>query len=328
MAVSITRRELGAAILPGFAAGLLGLPFFDARAAEDVLNFQAVWLNDPEFLGYMIAIENGYYKAEGLTVNYSTGGPSLIPEGTLLSGKADVAMTSSLTTAQAIFQKGAPLVVIGMQYQKSPFGVISLADSNIKTMKDLAGKTIAVPTISENLVLAALKLSNLTARDVHIVPYVFDPSQLINGQVDAITDYVTLLPFLAEQQSGKKVNSFLFYDVGIPQSQDSLVVTKDTLKAKRSQLVKFLRASRKGWQENFVDPKKYPTLYNDTWFKGVGSTIEAGIYFNTIQLGLMQNPKGFFAMSEDDIKRNLDAFATLGVKSNASMFDMSLLAEA
>ena len=327
MAFSMTRRELAASILPGFSAGLLGFPVVNAFAAEDVLNFQADWLNDPEFLGYMIAIDNGYYKTEGLSVNYSSGGPNLIPEGTLLSGKADIALTNSLTTAQAIFEKGAPLVVIGTQYQKSPLGIITLASSNIKTMKDLAGKTIACPTISQSVLVATLKLANMTTHDVQIVPYAFDPSPLINGEVDAIADFVTQLPFLVEQKSGKKVSSFLFWDAGLPLYIDLLVVTKDTLKTKRSQLVKFLRASRKGWQENFADPAKYPKLYSETWFKGLGSTLEAENYFNTMQVELMQNPKGFFAMSGDDIKRNLDALATLGIKGNASMFDSSLVAE-
>jgi hypothetical protein len=70
--------------------------------------------------------------------------------------------------------------------------------------------------------------------------------------------------------------------------------SRTALKTKRAQLVEFLRASRKGWRENFADPKKYPPLYNDTWFKGLGSTIEAEVYFNTMQLALMENPKGFF----------------------------------
>lgn len=327
MAFLMTRRAAAAAILPGFAAGLLGFPVNGAFAADDTLNFQADWLNDPEFLGYMIAIDKGYYKAEGLTVNYSSGGPSLIPEGTLLSGKSDVALTNSLTTAKAIYEKGAPLIVIGTQYQKSPLGVISLASSRIKGMSNLKGKTIACPTISEAVLLAMLKLANLTRDDVHIVPYAFDPTLLINGEVDAIVDFVTQLPFLVEQKSGKKTSTFLFWDAGLPLYIDLVVVTKDTLKKKRPQLVKFLRASRKGWEENFADPTKYPKLYNHTWFKGLGSTIEAELYFNKTQKELMQNPKGFFAMSDEDIKRNLDALAKLGVKGNASMFDASLVAE-
>jgi ABC-type nitrate/sulfonate/bicarbonate transport system substrate-binding protein len=325
MPLSMTRRALGAAILPGLAAGMMGFPA-PSRAEGDVLNFQADWLNDPEFLGYMIAIDNGYYKAEGLTVNYSSGGPSLIPEGTLLSGKSDIALTNSLTTAQAIFEKGAPFVVIGTQYQKSPLGVISLADANINSMKDLAGKTIACPTISESVLVATLKLANMTRKDVHVVPYAFDPSPLINGQVNAIVDFCTQLPFLVEQKSGKKVSSFLFYDAALPMYMDLVVVKKDTLKAKRSQLVKFMRASRKGWDENFADVKKYPTLYNDTWFKGLGSTLEALLYFNETQQALMANPKGYLAMSDDGIKRNIDALGTLGIKANASMFDTSVLA--
>jgi ABC-type nitrate/sulfonate/bicarbonate transport system substrate-binding protein len=91
-------------------------------AALDALNFQANWINDPEFLGYMIAIDNGYYAAEGLAVTYMSGGPDLIPEGSLLSGKADIALTAINSTVKAIAEKAAPLKIIGTQYQKSPAG--------------------------------------------------------------------------------------------------------------------------------------------------------------------------------------------------------------
>jgi ABC-type nitrate/sulfonate/bicarbonate transport system substrate-binding protein len=326
MALELTRRGFGEAALSGLTASVFGAPT-RAVAAESKLIFQADWLNDPEFLGYMIAIDNGYYKAEGLSVEYLSGGPSLIPEGVLLSGKADVALTNSLTTAKAIFEKSAPLVVIGTQYQKSPLGVISLASKNISSLKDLIGKTIACPTISESVLVAALKLANIPQKDVRIVPYAFDPTPLINGDVDAVADFVTQLPFLVEQKSGQKVSSFLFWDVGLPLYMDLLVVTKDTLKSRRPDLVKFLRASRQGWKENFADPKKYPPLFDQTWFNGLGSTPEAELYFNSTQLGLMENPKGFFSMSEADIKRNLEALAGLSIKATAEMFDTSLLAE-
>ncbi len=327
MALHLTRRGLGAAALSGLAASAVNSPFVRASAAESKLTFQADWLNDPEFLGYMIAIDNGYYKNEGLSVDYLSGGPSLIPEGVLLSGKADIALTNSLTTAKAIFEKGAPLVVIGTQYQKSPLGLISLASKNITSLKDLVGKTVACPTISESVLVAVLKLANIPLKDVRIVPYAFDPTPLINGDVDAIADFVTQLPFLVEQKSGKKASYFLFWDTGLPLYMDLLVVTKDTLKEKRPELVKFLRASRRGWQENFADPKKYPTLFDQSWFKGLGSTLEAELYFNSVQLGLMENPKGFFAMTDSDIKRNLAALAGLSVKATVDMFDTSLLAE-
>jgi ABC-type nitrate/sulfonate/bicarbonate transport system substrate-binding protein len=324
---TISRRQFGkaaAGLGAAAAAGVLGAPF---AAAADTLNFQSVWLNDPEFLGYMIAIDNGYYAAEGLAVNYMSGGPNIIPEGALLSGKADIALTNIVTTATAVVEKGAQLVIIGAQYQKSPVGVISLASANIAGPKDLVGKTVACPPLSKNALNAVLAIAGVPQDKVRVVPFTFDPTPLIDGSVDAVVDFVTQIPFLVEQKSGKKASSFLFWDFGLPLFVDLVVVAKDTLKAKRPQLVKFLRASQKGWAENFVDPKKYPALYDSTWFKGLGSSPEAELYFNQTQLALMQTPRGIYYMSDEGIARTIEALGRFGLKTPRDLFDTSLFGE-
>jgi ABC-type nitrate/sulfonate/bicarbonate transport system substrate-binding protein len=324
----LTRRQFSKAALGSAGAAVFaatGLP--GLARADTTLNFQSVWLNDPEFLGYMIAIDNGYYAAEGLTVNYMPGGPDVIPEGSLLSGKADIALTNIVTTAKAEVERGAPLVIIGTQYQKSPLGVISLASANINGPKDLVGKTVACPPLSQNAFYAVLKIAGVSTDQLRVVPYTFDPTPLIDGDVDAVVDFVTQIPFLVEQKSGKKASYFLFWDFGLPLYVDLVVVTKETLGARRDDLVKFLRASRKGWAENFADPKKYPQLFQDTWFKGLGSTIEAELYFNQTQLGLMDTPKGIFYMSDEGIDRNIDALSKLGIAAKRDMFDTTLFGD-
>jgi hypothetical protein len=108
---------------------------------------------------------------------------------------------------------------------------------------------------------------------------------------------------------------------------DLVVVTRETLKSKRADLVKFLRASQKGWAENFADPKKYPALYDSTWFKGLGSSPEAELYFNQTQLSLMQTPKGIYYMSDEGIARTIEALGRFGLKAPRDLFDTSLFGE-
>jgi ABC-type nitrate/sulfonate/bicarbonate transport system substrate-binding protein len=205
MTLVTSRRQFSKTAL-GLGAGALGLAGALPRnaAAADELNFQSIWLNDPEFLGYMIAIDKGYYAADGLKVNYFPGGPNLIPEGALLSGKADVALTNAVGLAIAVSQKGAPLKVIGTQFQKSPLGVISLASSNIKEPKDLIGKTVAAPPLSLAIFKACLAVNNVPADKVKVVPFNFDPTPLATGNVDAAVDFVTELPFLSSRRAGRR----------------------------------------------------------------------------------------------------------------------------
>src|SRR4051812_45376958 len=141
MVLSISRRRF----LASSAAALAAIPFTTRLAmAADALNFQASWINDAEFTGYFAAIDNGYYKDEGLEMNYASGGPDVIPESTLIAGKADLTLTTPDTTIQAIATQGAPFKIIGAQYQKNPLGVVSLAKNPIKSPMDLVGKVLAV----------------------------------------------------------------------------------------------------------------------------------------------------------------------------------------
>ena len=327
---SISRRQfskaaitsLGTAALTG-VVGSSGQPAF----ALDKLNFQSIWLNDPEFIGYMIAIDNGYYAAEGLSLNYMPGGPDVIPEGALLSGKADLSLTHLTGVVRAVAEKGAALKVIGTQYQKSPVGVISLEQSNIKQPKDLAGKTVACPPLSIATFVAMLKVEGVPRDKVRVVPYTFSPAPLVKGEVDAVVDFILEIPFLAEHKSGKKVSYFLLWDAGMPLLMDLFTVTSDTLKTKRSQLVKFLRASRKGWMENNADPGKYPARFAESWFKGNGSSLDAEIFHNRAQIPFMANPKGLFALDASTIDASLAALGHVGLNGSRDIFDLTLLAE-
>jgi ABC-type nitrate/sulfonate/bicarbonate transport system substrate-binding protein len=301
--------------------------FASRMLAAETLNFQSIWLNDPEFIGYMIAIDNGYYAAEGFQVNYMPGGPDVIPEGALLSGKADISLTHLTGVVKAVAEKGAPLKVIGTQYQKSPVGVISLEQNNIRQPKDLVGKTVACPPLSMSTFLAMLKVNGVPREKVRVVPYTFSPVPLVKGEVDAVVDFVIELPFLAEQKGGRKTSYFLVWDAGMPLFIDLFTVTADTLKNKRSQLVKFLRASRKGWMENNADPSKYPARYANSWFKGNGSSLEAENFHNKTQIPFMANPKGLFVLDAASIDASLAALEHVGLKGSRDIFDLTLLAE-
>lgn len=323
MRLAIDRRKFLKLSAAASAAATLG---GRAASAGTPMTMQAAWINDAEFAGYFAAIDKGYYSAEGMDLTYLPGGPDVIPESTIIAGKADLALTTPDTTIKAISEQGAKFKIIGAQYQKNPIGIVSLASKPIKTPQDLVGKTLAVPPVNVISVEAMLKLNNIDKAQVNIVPYAYDPTPLIKGEIDASLDFTTNVPFTIKQ-AGPEAVSFLLYDFGFTIFNDTVVVTEDTLNAKRKELVSWLRASRKGWDENFVDPAAFPPMWADTWFKGTGRTVENEIYFNTAQKPLMVNEGGIFAMSEESIEKNIKALSEVGIKATRDMFDTTLLAE-
>lgn len=327
MTFSLSRRNFNKAAFAGLAASTLSPLGGIARAEEAKLAFQSIWINDPEFSGYFIAMDKGYYAAEGLSIDYLPGGPDVIPQASLLTGKADIALTSMIETATAITEKGANFKVVGAQFQKSPDSIISLEATGIKTIKDLAGKTVACPPLNLGPFKVLLEVNGVAENDVKIVPYTFDPTPLATGQVDAVVDFMTSLPFIIEQTSGKKTSYILFSDAGMAFGQDLITVTEDTLTSRRKDIVGFLRASRKGWVEDFKEPGKYAKEFEETWYKGNGYTPEAAQFHSKIQISLMESPNGVFSMDDAWIDGNIASLEKIGIKVSRDIFDSSLLAE-
>jgi ABC-type nitrate/sulfonate/bicarbonate transport system substrate-binding protein len=271
-------------------------------------------------------MDQGYYTAEGLDLTYLPGGPDVIPEATIVAGRADLALTTPDTTIKAIVEQGAKFKIIGAQYQKNPIGIVSLAKNPILTPADMVGKTIAVPPVNTISVEALLAMNGIDRGSVNIVPYAYDPTPLIKGEIDASLDFTTNVPYTIKTM-GEEAVSFLLYDFGYTIYNDTVVVTEETLAAKRKELVAWLRASRKGWDENNVDTTLWPSKWETTHFAGTGRTIDNEVFFNTAQLPLIQSPGGVFAMSEEGIAANIEALSKVGITATREMFDTTLLEE-
>jgi ABC-type nitrate/sulfonate/bicarbonate transport system substrate-binding protein len=322
MTLTIGRRSfLQTAAMAGAA---LAMPQM-ARAATP-FTMQAAWINDAEFAGYFLGMDKGYYADEGLELAYLPGGPDVIPESTIIAARADLALTTPDTTIRAIVEQGAKFKIIGAQYQKNPIGVVSLKKNPINSPADLAGKTIAVPPVNIVTIEALLALNGIDKAQVNIVPYAYDPTPLVKGEIDASLDFTTNVPFTISQL-GEEAHSFLLYDHGVTLYNDTVVVTEETLATKRKELVAWLRASRKGWIEALADPALYPPQWETTWFAGTGRSIENEVYFNTAQKPLIEAPGGIFSMTEEDIEKNIAALAAVGITGTREMFDTTLLAE-
>lgn len=290
------------------------------------LRMQSPWVNDAEFIGYFIAEANGYYAAEKLNYRYLSGGPEKISGEVLAAGNCEVALTNIDGTAQAITSQNAPFKIIGAQYQKSPLGIVSLEENEITKPQHLRGKRLAVPAANIATTEAFLRLNDIDPREVRMMPYLYDPAILINGSVDATVDFVTNVPYSIRLQN-KIPTSFLFYDYKFRQFMDTVVVREETLRDRREDLVKFLRASRKGWDENFRDVNAYPPKFEDTYFKGTGRTIDNEKFFNLEQKPLMVTPNGIFSMTEEDIEANIESLRAIGIDLPRDAFVTDLLDE-
>ncbi|MEL6425647.1 MAG: ABC transporter substrate-binding protein, partial [Pseudomonadota bacterium] len=121
------------------AAAALGTP---ALAADEV-TLQLQWVTQAQFAGYYVALEKGYYAAEGLDVTILPGAPDISPPQVLAGGGADV-MLNWMPSALAAREKGVPVVNIAQPFKTSGLMLTCWKDTGITSPEDFRGRTIGV----------------------------------------------------------------------------------------------------------------------------------------------------------------------------------------
>jgi ABC-type nitrate/sulfonate/bicarbonate transport system substrate-binding protein len=305
----------------------------DAAASYGTLNLQLSWIKNEEFSGEFFADTNGYYTDAGFDSVVLTSGPSTgVAE--LLSGTADVAMSDAISVGTAVANDSVPLKIIGTTYQKNPFTILSLADGgNILTPKDMIGKTIGVQDSNTSLFNALLLANGIDASQVNVVPVQYDPSVLVNGDVDGFMAYLTNESITVEQQ-GYTVSNLPFADNGLPFVAETFTTTDDYIANNREKLKAFLYAEILGWTDAVNDPEGGATLaienYCDVDFCPDVESSKLGAKAQAELLVVSDDTvkNGLFTITDSLMAETISSLANAGLTVKASdLFDLSLLSE-
>jgi ABC-type nitrate/sulfonate/bicarbonate transport system substrate-binding protein len=256
-----TRRRLlkagAAAVTTVASSSWLGLGAAFAQQAKP-LSFQLSWIKSIQYGGYFAGLEQGSFAKFGVDPTFVSGGPNIDPVANVASGQAQLGdrPIGSLVVAR---EKGIPIKVIGTVFQKSPYSIISLAKSPIKTPQELKGKTIAVPTSARPLLLYMMLEAGLKPDDVNIVPAAPDPAALVSGQIDGYCGYVTNQGVML-QTRGVEIYALNAQDQGLPETTGTLYGREDFLIANKDLVVNFLKGAIGGWGWALKNPEPTATL--------------------------------------------------------------------
>jgi ABC-type nitrate/sulfonate/bicarbonate transport system substrate-binding protein len=295
------------------------------------LDFQLSWVKNVEFAGSYIADTKGYYKKVGFSsANLMSGGPTVQQDAVVQSGKAFACISAPDITSSAINQ-GADLKIIGAQYQKNPFCVMSLKKSPIKTPQDMIGKKIGVQATNEAVWAAFLKANDIDPSKIDKVPVQFDPTPLAQGTVDGWFSFFTNEPNTLKLK-GVPNTYFLLADYKYPLVSETYTVKSDTLKNDRDKLKAFLVAEIMGWQANLKNPVLGATLAAKKYGKDQKLTVKEQTLEskdeNTVILTSDTAANGLFTISDELLKENIDTLALANINiSQDKLFDMSVLSE-
>ncbi|WP_167138770.1 ABC transporter substrate-binding protein [Diaminobutyricimonas sp. TR449] len=296
------------------------------------LSIQLTWIKNAEFAGEYFAMENGYFEEAGFSEVNLLAGPGAT-ESIVLSGEALVGLSSPVAVAPVILEEGAPLKIIGTTYQKNPFTIVSLPSAPIDAPEDMVGKKIGVQAGgNETLFEALLEANGIDPESVETVPVEYDPSVLVNGEVEGFFGYVTN-ELLTLELGGHEPHSLPFADNGLPFIAESFVVTQDSIDTNREALKAFLYAEILGWKDALADPEESARLAVEVYGADLGLDPE-----KELQQAIAQNEQlvvteetdanGLFTISNELIDANIEILALAGYDIAADqLFDMSLLAE-
>ncbi len=220
-----------------------------ATGADTPVVFQLNWMAGGPNAGFAAAVAEGYYKDAGLDVTLVQGNGSGNTAQLVANGRAQLAYADAVAVSQLI-AKGAPMKIIATIYQSNPNAVMSLKKTGVKSVADLKGKKVGVPSGSSQTTMLPLllKSNNLKESDINMIdmPVASMVPALLQGQVDAVLGSIDAYQIQAESQ-GAELDVYRFADHGVPTVSTSIFASNDYLKSNPDVVKKFVAASLKGW---------------------------------------------------------------------------------
>lgn len=219
---------------------------------------QLDWIHTIEYSGFYLAEDAGYYTDENLSIElreggFDAGGNFISSISEVTSGAADFGLTGvdDLLAARA---NGAPLVAIGVIYQRNPMVFMSLAENEIVQPEDLIGKTVSITAPGLNFI-AMMNFLDIDLEEIDVVfRQDFSNDPLINGDVDVLDAFVTNQPVALELE-GYELNLIFPSDYAIDIYTNVIFTTEEMIENQPDAVERFLQATLQGLQDAINDPQ-------------------------------------------------------------------------
>lgn len=260
---TLTRRQfLTTAIKGGMAVGAAALPW-DLAWAQTKLQVGTMKIGD--LSPFFIAVERGFFKDAGLDINITAmvGGAAIQPA--LASGALNIGWSNVISVYQGYLEgfdyrfiaNGA----INKRGTNDVFGFQVAEDSNIKSARDLVGKTVAVNTLSNIMQAACAHWIDNNGGDSSKVKWVEVPfpqmeAALVQKHIDA---FGAVEPFVTVPSKVNKKTRVLGHPLGgiAPRLLIASYFSSDAWTQKNGDAVKaFITAVNRGIDAHNANPEE------------------------------------------------------------------------
>jgi putative hydroxymethylpyrimidine transport system substrate-binding protein len=234
---------------------------------------------NPDHAPLLIAKQHGFFKEEGIEVEWREPVAGEDASALVAAGKADIGISNEPRFMQAVSQH-SPLICIGTLIDEPLNSIVVLKDSPIKSVADLKGKRIGTNDNGLNLVIlkTILKKQGINEKNVTLVQLKQPLMQaLLQHKVDAVAGATRNMDIPHLESHHHQFRTFFPETHGVP-NYSELIFIANLNERHDARFPRFLAAIRKAvlyldahpqqvWRE-FV--KAHPQANNDrnkeAWF--------------------------------------------------------------
>jgi len=284
---------------------------------KDKLVLMLNWYLYSEHAPFFLGKERGFYDQEGIDLDIQEGRGSGVTVQAVAANTATFGYVDVPTMIKAA-AKGAPVKSVGVALQLSPMSVMGFADKNIRTPKDIVGKTVAITPGDSMSQIWPLFLKKTGIKETDFKTVAGDAqtklNAVMNGQADLLLGYVMDQAIKLQDATKKPVYPIRFADYGVNMISSGIVVNSDTLKSKPDMVKRFLRATTRALEES----EKNPEAAVDAMLKanskaGVRETLIVGLKQTTALYHTKETAKQRpLRVSMSDVNESLELLAQYG----------------
>jgi NitT/TauT family transport system substrate-binding protein len=232
-----------------------------AVLAQVPIKFALDWKFEGPAAPYFVALDKGYYKAEGLDVTIDQGNGSVeginrVASGTYPMGFSDI---NSLIKYRDK-KENVPVKAVMMVYDTPAFAIVALKKSGIKAPKDLEGKTLGAPAPDGAYAQWPIfvKQNGIDAAKVKVenIGFPVREPMLAQGKVDAITGFwfSSVMNLRAIGVAPEDIVVLMMRDHGVDLYGNAIIANPDFARSNPKAVAGFLRATVRGIQDTIKDP--------------------------------------------------------------------------
>jgi NitT/TauT family transport system substrate-binding protein len=210
---------------------------------------------------FLLPLDKGYFKREGLDVGYDAGNSAIEPIAKVAAGTFDMGFADINALIRYRAQNpNAEVTAVFMVYNRPPFAIIGRKSRGVGKPKDLEGKKLGAPAADAAFAqwkiftkAAGIDASKVTIDNVGLA--VREP-MLAAGQVDAVTGY-PFYSYVTLKDRGVPADDLVVMqmaDYGLDFYGSAIIVNRKFAAEKPDAVRSFLKAFAKGLREAVRDP--------------------------------------------------------------------------